>query len=179
MGVHYRFISDPREPSPVLDWFRSSDNPPKEVSSDERVVLYFANCGSLTYSADGTIDPKRSPVATLFPPQIKRGALWTVGEVHFLATPLRKQFPELQKVNSAFRKWLSSFECVYSNLRTNNEFDYYLEGSIRNYDSPVHAFDSGLAALKSGQYFIADDDNDNQIDKICRTLSLRGIDCTP
>jgi len=164
MGVTHRFIANPRETSEVLRWFRTCDSPPDEVSADEALTLYFSCCGSLAYSSDGKVDPKASPVATLFHPQIKRGALWTVGEVHFLATPLRKQFPELQKVNSAFRNSLSSFDCVFPNQRADNEFDYYLEGSIKNFDPPVYALDSGWAALKSGQYFIGHSDNDNRVD---------------
>lgn len=58
-----------------------------------------------------------------------------------------------------------------------NEFDYYLEGSIRNYDPPLYAFPSGLAALTQGQYFVSDDDEAPRLESICKALRLRGIDC--
>ncbi len=62
-----------------------------------------------------------------------RNLFWTVGEVHFLAKGTRETFPDLQKSIAAFKKWLSSFERVYSSQEQPGEFDNYLEGSTRNY----------------------------------------------
>ena len=110
MGITYRFISDPSELSEVVGWFRSLPVPPTEVSTERGVTLYFRESGPLEYDAKGAINPKASPVATIFLPRVRRGALWTVGEVHFLSTPLRQRFPALHKVSSAFSKWLAGFE---------------------------------------------------------------------
>lgn len=178
MSLTYRFIVNPHEESPVLEWFRATPNVPNEIAVNEGTILNFVNCGQLAYRDDGKIDPKLSPIATLIHPKVKRGILWTVGEIHFLATPLCQRFPELAKINLEFRKWLALLDCVFDAKRSDNEFDYYLEGSVRNFDPPIYAFASGLAALKRGQYFIGDSDNDVRIATICRTLSLRGIECT-
>lgn len=51
---------------------------------------------------NGQIDATRSPVVKVFSPQVKRGVLWTVGEVDFLASPLRSLFPELHRVSKDF-----------------------------------------------------------------------------
>lgn len=177
MGTTFRFIADPSEPSDVLGWFRSLPSPPEEVATEHGATLYFRESGPLTYGANGRIDQRSSPVATVFLPKVRRGSLWTVGEVHFLATPLRQQFPSLHRVSSAFSRWLANLPCVYSNKRQENEFGYYLEGSVRNYDPPVHAFDSGMIALRSGRYFIGDGDNDHVLDSLCKSLRLRGVDC--
>lgn len=177
MGATYRFIANPSEPSDVLQWFRSLASPPTEVPSDRGSALYFRECGPIAYDVGGKINPKSSPVVTVFLPRVRRGTLWTVGEVHFLATPLRKQFPGLHKISSAFSKWLSGFECVYSNQRKDNEFSYYLEGSVRNYDAPVFAFKSGFHALQQGRYFVGDSDNDIVVEKLCKALRLRGSPC--
>lgn len=177
MGTTYRFIAAPSEPSEVLGWFRSLPSPPEEVTTDRGATLYFRECGPLIYDANGRIDPMVSPVATVFLPHVRRGVLWTVGEAHFLATPLRQHFPGLHKVSSAFSKWLLHLPCVYTNKNKENEFGYYLEGSIRHYDPPVHAFDSGLSALESGRYFVGDGDNDQVLDSLCKALRLRGVDC--
>jgi hypothetical protein len=178
MATTYRFIADPNEPSPVLAWFREADSPPQETIINGGHVLYFADCGPISYMLDERVDPQSSPIVTLIHPQIKRGVLWTVGEVHFLSTSLRRKFPELQRINATFRKWLSGFECVFGNLNTESNFDYYLEGSIRNYDSAVYGFASGLTALKQGQYFVDHSDNTDRLNTICKTLALRGIECT-
>ena len=112
MGTTFRFIADPAEPSEVVGWFRSLSAPPTEVPTARGVALYFRECGPLKHDSSGAIDPMASPVATVFLPHIRRGSLWTVGEVHFLATPLRQQYPALHKVSSAFSKWLGGFECT-------------------------------------------------------------------
>jgi hypothetical protein len=178
MGATHRFIADPNEPSEVLEWFRALSEAPTEILSDRGLVLSFPAHGPLSYRANGSIDPAGSPVVTLFLPRIRRGQLWTVGEVHFLSTPLRQQFPGLYKVSSTFGKWLSQLECVYSNKRSENSLGYYLEGSVKDHDSPVFAFGSALSALHNGRYFVADGDNEARLDSICKTLRLRGVDCS-
>ena len=178
MGSTHRFIADPAEPSEVLEWFRALGQAPIEVPSERGAVLSFPAYGPPSYRADGSIDPLASPVVTVFHPRVRRGQLWTVGEVHFLATPLRQRFPELYRVNSAFGKWLARLECVYSNKRPENPYNYYLEGSVGNYDPPVFAFASGLNALRNGRYFVADDDTEGRLDTICKALRLRGVECT-
>jgi hypothetical protein len=117
------------------------------------------------------------PIVTIVLPQVRRGVLWTIGEVHFRSTPLRKQFPALHKINGAFSKWLSAFECVYSNQRSENLYSYYFEGSVQNLDAPIFALQSGLEALKKERYFVSHMDNPSRLDSICKRLRLRGIDC--
>ena len=75
----------------------------------------------------------------------------------------------------AFSRWLSSFECVFSQRPKIDQYNYYLEGSIQNYDPPVFAFDSGLAALHAGQYFVDVNETEFRLDTICRYLRLRGV----
>ena len=177
MGTAYRFVADPAGPSEVVDWFRSLSSPPLEAPAGRGLVLHFQNVGPLSMSADGNIDPKASPLATVFPPRLRRGVLWTVGEVHFLPTPLRKLFPGLHSISVAFSRWLSERDCVFSVDRATDDFSHYLEGSVRNHDQPIFAFPSGLAALRSGRYFVGDDDNEYMLDRLCTALRLRGVTC--
>jgi hypothetical protein len=176
MGTTYRFIADPHEPSEVLAWFRALSVPPTEVEKERGVLLLFGEPGSLAYDASGAIDAKASPLVSIFSPRVRRGILWTVGEVHFLSTPVRKRFPALHRVSSAFSDWLSTRHCGYSDQ--NDEFGYYLEGSIKNFDSAVFAFESGLRALRAGRYFVADDDTEFLLDQLCQKLRLRGVECS-
>ena len=177
MGITYRFIEEPKKTSKVLEWFRALPLPPAEHETAHGVVLYFRELGLLVNDEKGVVDSGKCPVVNLFLPQVKRGVLWTVGEVHFLATPLRKLFPELHKISSKFSHWLSEYECAFTSTSANNPYDYYLEGSVRNFDCPILAFDSGLAAIRGGRYFAAERDNDFVLDKVCSALSLRGIEC--
>ena len=139
--------------------------------------MHFSTIGPLVDRPDGTIEPSESPVVTVFLPRTRRGVLWTVGEVHFLATPLRGRFPELHKISSKFRKWLSVHECVFSSKKNVHSYDYYLQGSVRNCDSEVFALPCGLEALRNDQYFVADDDTDHRLQVLCQSLRLRGLQC--
>ena len=176
MASSFRFITDPSEGQPVLEWFRALPNAPEEVPSARGVVLNFPTCGPLVYAANGTIIAEESPVATLFLPRVERRVLWTVGEVHFLTARLRERFPDLAKIQLAFSKWLKSHPCVCSDIPSNDEFRYYFEGSVKNYP-PVYAFPSGIVALQSERYFVGDADHEHVLDALCRMLHLRGVTC--
>lgn len=178
MGTTFRFIEDPAATSSVLTWFRSLKAPPREVQTERGFTLHFQDVGLIAYDAHGNIDPKASPIASVFVPRVRRAALWTVGEVHFLATPLRDRFPALHKTSNAFARWLSTHECVYSNKRGSNPLSYYLEGSIKNFDPEVFAFESALSELNSGRYFVAEDDTEPRLDAVCKVLRLRGVECS-
>jgi hypothetical protein len=176
MGSTYRFIANPSLPQPVVDWLRTLPLPPEEVPTERGIVLYFRACGSLSYAADGTISAEESPVATLFLPRVERGVLWTVGELHFRTTRLRERFPDLAKIQVSFSKWIKSHTCVCTDKSKENEFDYFLEGSVRNYP-PVYAFPSGLDALRAGRYFVGESDNAQVLANLCSVLRLRGLNC--
>jgi hypothetical protein len=178
MGTTYRFIESPAESCSVLEWLRALPIPPDEITTERAMVMYFSSLGDLEHTNSGTIDPKRSPVVTLYLPRHVRNALWSVGEVHFLSTPLKERFPELYKISNAFAKWLRQFEVVFSNKPGGvSVWNYYLEGSVKNYDPPVFGFPSGLHAIKNGQYFVTDDESEAVIDKVCASLRLRGVNC--
>lgn len=177
MGTTYRFIESPLEKSQVIEWFRLGTLELQEIETADGYVLYFKNLGELIHTPDGKTDVRNSPIVTIFMPKIIRGVLWSVGEIHFLSTPLKQKFPELHKLSTALNKWLGKFTCVYSNKPgTVNEWNYYLEGSTRNYDPPIYAFPSGLIALKNEQYFISDSESEFVVEKLCKLLKLRGIE---
>lgn len=179
MGTTFRFIEEPSEQSQVLAWFQALPDPPLLVPTARGAAMRFKNAGPIVHGADGSIDAKLSPVATVFLPRTLRGVLWSVGEVHFLSTPLQQAFPSVHKVSSAFSNWLAGNECVFSNKSTSNLYNHYLEGSVRNHDAPVYAFASGLSALKAGKYFVTDGEAEFVIEKLCKSLKLRGIECSP
>jgi hypothetical protein len=177
MGATYKFVHDPSELSPVLIWLRALDPAPREVQFDWGVALHFEVCGPIQYLADGTIDAEHSPIAALILPKVRRKVLWTVGELRILASPLRSQYPALHRVSSALSKWLGNFRQVFALRGGEHEFDYYLEGSVRNSSKEIFAFESGLEALSNGRYFVGHSDGEGLLDKICKQLRLRGIEC--
>lgn len=175
MGVTIRFIEEPG-PNRVLAWLRAHPAEPEEVLTERSTVFHFRACGPLLYDSRGHIDTALSPVATLFPPRVRRAALWTAGEVHFLPTQMRRKFPALHRTAADLAKWLSSFHCVFA-PGASSEFAYYLEGSLRNEDSPIYALPSGLDALNDGRYFVSEGESDGRLDGLCQQLRLRGVEC--
>jgi hypothetical protein len=183
MGTTYRFLAIDNEIDVVFDWFRRLPQPPEEFPRERRTLLYFREFGALAYEQCGApepqVDSRRSPLVSVFAPRLRRGVLWTAGEVHFLATPLRQLYPQLHRVSQQFRKWLTDLPSVFSRKVQQGEWDYYLEGSLRNYDPEIYAFPRAMEALRRGQYFISDGDTDGRIETVCRELRKRGIQCVP
>jgi hypothetical protein len=179
VGTTHRYLEDPRGDSLVLGWLRRAAIDLLEVPVPPHgVSLYFREFGPLVLADGRTLDSHRSPMVSVFLPRVRRGVLWTVGEVHFLATPLRKLYPGLHKLNRRFSAWMRRFECVFDNGNSPRpEWAYQLEGSAQSYGPPIFALPSGLEALNSGRYFVARDDTEFELDKLCKQLRLRGIQC--
>jgi hypothetical protein len=57
-----------------------------------------------------------------------------------------------------------------------HKWDYFLEGSARNWDPDIFALPTGMTALQSGSYFVAASDNEERLDLVCRILQLRGVE---
>jgi hypothetical protein len=98
MGMTYRFLATVEEAPTVLDWFRSRPERAVESAHDAGSLFYFRDFGTLDS------DSKKSPVVNVFTPVRKRGVLTTIGEVHFLATPLTS-FPGLNKINKGLKQY--------------------------------------------------------------------------
>jgi hypothetical protein len=169
MGTTFRFLATVDEGSAVLDWFRALPELPVETPHDAGAMFHFQDFGPLVP------DSGRSPVVNVFLPTRRRGALVTVGEVHFLATPL-SMFPGLHRVSKQFHAWLRQRPCVFSRRPAFvGEWDYFLEGGVRNFDADIFAMPGGLAALRQGEYFVSENDSGHTLDLVCRRLQLRGV----
>jgi hypothetical protein len=173
----FYFIEDPNAPSSVVDWFRKLEMTPEEVPTEDGLVLFFRELGALKITPEGCADPKCSPVVTVRLPLVRRGVLWSVGELRFL--PLRTAFPALNQVRRSFESWIREHDTVFDvHPASEHRFDYYLEGGSRN-RGPIHALPTGLEAIRAGRYFVAARESEASLDRVCRTLRLRGIDCAP
>ena len=172
MAASYHFVESPHcEESDVLRWFRQLPQPPEEPVIDRGVALYFRPLGPLG-------DRDSSPVVIFAKPQVRRGVLWTVGSVEFVAKNLRSVSPELERIRKAFRAWIKSAPLIYENRKgVENPHAYYLEGSAKNWATEILALPTGLSALGAGQYFVSERDNEFVLDQVCQTLRLRGVEC--
>jgi hypothetical protein len=176
MAGTFRYLGVDGEGNSVAAWFAAREPGPKFMNMDHGSTIYFSHLCPLLTNELGQVDPKRSPLVTHFPTRQRRSILWTVGEVHFLPRNVRQQFPQLDRIQTDFKSWLGQFEPVLANQK--GPWDYYLEGSVRNYDSSVYGLPGAMATLRAGAtYFVGDDDSDSFIDGICRKLSLRGVHC--
>lgn len=173
------FIEDPGADCAVVDWFRHLPQPPEETPTADGVVLYFRSFGSLTYDDAGSINVALSPVVTIARPTRRRMVLWTVGEVNFLSTLSLPQNKPLRNVSRAFTKWLKGHQLVYDQSpRADNPFAYYIEGTAKNWGD-IYALPSGLEHLQRGGYVVSARDNEFVVDRVCKMLRLRGVDCSP
>lgn len=176
MAASFWFAEDPHESSEVLQWFRALSQPPEETITATGYALYFREAGQLALKSDGSIDGSRSPVVTVIVPTVRRGVMWTTGSVHFLPMPV-SQFPVIAKIRKMFTRWIEEFPLAYDPHRdAENPFAYYLEGSAAN-RGRLYGLPSGMAALSREQYYVDELDNDFVLDRVCRALKLRGIDC--
>ncbi|WP_158299032.1 hypothetical protein [Sphingomonas psychrotolerans] len=176
MPASFWFLEDPREVGGVLQWFRALPQPPEETLTATGYVLYFRQAGPLALNNDDSIDGSRSPVVTVIVPSVRRGVMWTTGSVHFLPTPVSR-FPDIVKVKKLFTRWIEGHPLAYDpHTSAEKPFAYYLEGSAAN-RGPLYGLPSGMTALSRGQVFVDDLDNDFVLDRVCRTLRLRGIEC--
>jgi hypothetical protein len=176
-GSVFYFVERPCHTSAVLEWFRNLQNCPEEFESERGYTLFFRNLGALQSKEDGSVDHRRSPLVSFFPPRVCRGVLTTVGEVHFLTAP-QGSIRGYDAICSSFRRWLGQHEIVYEQLpKPQGDFAYYLEGSIMNIAPVLYALPSGLEELMSGRYFIAEGDSHRDLLALCQKLRLRGVDC--
>lgn len=174
--AYSRFVEAPEVPCSALQWFRDQDLAPNEHAFDWGTALYFASVGQLHHKPDGTIDSECSPVVTVHVPQVRRGILWTVGEVRFCPVPLSR-FPELERLRRSFLRWIKKFPLIYDlHPAGEHRFDYYLEGSARNWGS-IRGLPSGQIALENGQYFISRVESKGSLETLRRKLALRGVIC--
>lgn len=176
MPTTYYFIEAPDRPSAVLDWLRQNA-PAQEYPQEKGILFHFAEAGRLGEDGTGIIDVAHSPLVSVFPSEVRRKALWTVGEVHFLAKHAQSEFPLLEAIRRRFVRWLGSHPVVFDQRRPQEGYPYYLEAGIQNVATKVFALPSGLAAIQSGQYFVADGAGDHALDVLCKSLRLRGVEC--
>jgi hypothetical protein len=175
MGFTVRYLAVDGEDVLVANWFDQLHPPPDRIPLNRGEVLFFRDMGHLVWAEPRTIDTAVSPIVSLVSARRARGVLWTAGEVHFLPSSMRSRFPALEHVRRQFMRWLGRFDLVYDGKP--GEWDYFLEGSIRNSGSRIYATPGAVTALNQGSYFVSDDDNDAVLDDLCRILALRGVTC--
>ncbi len=176
MATTYHFLSAPAEHD-VLDWFRRQPETAEEHPNEDRILLFYRQFGPLALNPDGSPDPGMSPLVSIFLPKVRRSVLWTMGEVNFLHKS-KAGFPALDRLRKSFQRWLEDCPIVWQREKDGLDgYGYHLEGTIRNIADTIHALPHGLSAFEAGQYFVAGRDNDAVLDKVCKSLRLRGVDC--
>lgn len=176
MATTYYFLSAPSKVD-VLDWFRQQPETGEEHVNDDRTLIFYRQFSALAQNPDGSADPTMSPLVSVFLPKVRRGVLWTVGEVHFLHMT-KAGFPRLDRIRKSFQRWLEEYAIVWDRKQDNLEdYGYYFEGTIKNIADKIYALPDGLSAIEAGQFFAAEGDNELVLDRVCKSLRLRGVNC--
>jgi hypothetical protein len=175
VATTYRYLAVGNEDASIRSWFASLDPPPIVVDDERGEWLHFREIGPIRHDKAGRVDVEGSPLVSLFSAAERRGVVWAAGEVHFLTTRLPRAYPALEGVRRQFERWIRSFDVVWDGEP--GDWDYFLEGSLRNHTGAVYALPDAMAALREGTYFVSEGDGDGVLDVLCRSLSLRGVVC--
>jgi hypothetical protein len=85
--------------------------------------------------------------------------------------------PALHRICQSFAEWFRNSELVFGQKSgAPSAWNYYLEGSIRNFDAELFALPQAMEALRQGQYFVHYRDNQLRLETLSRALRLRGYD---
>jgi hypothetical protein len=105
MGTTFRYLGVDDDQLLVWDWFDRHWPRPERLLLERGAVLHFHEIAPLAYAHGGQLDQRRSPLVSIIPPRRRRGILWTAGEVHFLATPIRS-LPAFDRVRASSARGL-------------------------------------------------------------------------
>jgi hypothetical protein len=174
MTERYYYLALEEDQRLVTDWFAALAHAVTVDENADRVLYYFRDMAKEP-PASSVLNQSRMPLVFLTKPQKRLGTLWTDAQVLFTPTPFRSQFPHLFKVHKAFGSWLRQFPLVFAQKSGSiSDWNYYLEGSIRNYASELYALPNAMKALGKGQYFVHHRDRLTADSQLARTLRLRG-----
>ncbi|MDT0213335.1 hypothetical protein Q9R29_05515 [Rothia sp. ARF10] len=154
MGSTFYYLAAPGTDTSVIDWFATLAEPP--LVREDQALLWFGPLGADELAAS----PAEQPVVTLFPPRAHREDVWTVGEVHFLAS--KGRYPDVDHVRARFSRWLNAHKLAFQRPSANggcDKWNWQLRGSVRNVAPTVRALPSGEEALSAGVYFVAESDS--------------------
>ncbi len=119
---------------------------------------------------------ENSPIVVFHRPRQLAAKLWSIGRFFFPQPNLSKRFPELDKIRKAISRDISAATLIWTwKEPENGDFNYYLEGSIRNRDYVLYGMSSCLAYLRSEGYFVGGDETEGVLDRLRRSLALRGV----
>ncbi len=180
MAVKYSYLAIGDDYQLVSDWFAAIKDEKTTNDRTDRLLLYFRSMAKEPLPQASEIDQERTPLVFITKPRQIRGTLWTDAEVLFTPTPLRPQFPALQRISQDFAQWLKQFELVFSQKNSEkSDWKYYLEAGIQNFDKELYALPKAYAALKTGQYFVHHRASLHRLDVLTKSLRLRAYHVDP
>jgi hypothetical protein len=177
MSVSYHFLASERDYQLVTTWFAALEYETTIKERPDGIWLYFRAMATESLPDSEHINQETTPLVWISKPKKRSDILWTDAEVCFTATLLKSQFPELNKISMQFAKWLKQFDLVFARKENvTREWNYYLEGGIRNFSEKLYALPDAMAALQKGRYFVHHRANDAVLDTVVKALRLRGYD---
>ena len=140
------------------------------ADKDNHLRFWFKDLGDLGPSLD------ESPVVLFYPPHKIADRLWTIGRFMFPQVHLQKKYPLLNKIKKTIKEELQRGILLWNwEHPQEGEFNYYLEGSIKNHDYEIYGMPSSLPYLRKEGYFIEGEETNGLLDTLRKTLALRGV----
>lgn len=132
--------------------------------------FWFKDFGELGVSLE------ESPVIQFYPPRKIADHLWTIGRFMFPQSNLQKKYPQLNKIKKTIKEELQRGIQLWNwKHPQEGEFNYYLEGSIKNHDYEIYGMPSSVPYLRKEGYFIEGEETVGMLDTLRKTLALRGV----
>jgi hypothetical protein len=161
---------NPRESESLLRIVLDQQSDVIRSDGENHSRLWFKEYGDLGATLD------ESPVLLLYPPRQLADRLWTIGRIMFPQTHLQKKYPQLDKIKKTIRRELQKGILLWNWRRPQEgEFNYYLEGSIKNRNYEVFGMPSSLTYLRREGYFIEGEETTGSLDVLRKALALRGV----
>jgi len=161
---------DLNETNSLIERVTASEHDVESANVGNSIRFWLRDQGPLESALDD------SPVVVVYPPRMISDRLFTLGRFFFPQPQLSKRFPAIAKIRRKIESDLKCATVLWTLGATESgEFDYYLEGSIRNQLRMVYGMQSSIPYLRQEGYFVLGDESEPFMETLRRKLALRGV----
>ena len=162
--------TEPNETSSLIERVTDSEHDVESANVGNSIRFWLRDLGPLGNTLEG------SPVVVFYPPRKLSDRLFTLGRFFFPQPELSKHFPAIARIRRKIEGDLKSTKVLWTRGASDSgQFDYYLEGSIRNQLRTVYGMQSSIPYLRQEGYFVLGDESEAFMETLRRRLALRGV----
>jgi hypothetical protein len=162
--------TEPNETSSLVERVTASGHDVESANVGNSIRFWLRDLGPLGSTLED------SPVVVVYPPRKLSDRLFTLGRFFFPQPELSRRFPAIARIRRKVESDLKGTTVLWTRGATEpGQFDYYLEGSIRNQLRMVYGMHSSIPYLRQEGYFVLGDESEPFMETLRRKLALRGV----